>query len=143
MSFSTLFLEALAQASRSLLRDIGLTVKVGPFNFFAVLGKSEETLDARLSKLDQARQNLVEALDAVAEMEAQANESKAELNRLSAAVRRAAGQKAALAEEVQTARALASLDVKSVQTALGMPTRFQRWVDRLLSFTMGIIASLL
>lgn len=134
---------ALAKALISYLRDLGFPMKIGQYDLTRVLDASEASLDERLSKIDSARQNLSEALQAIDQLAESAEAQKNELASLTAAVARALQQKANVSDELQQVRALASLDTQAVRRALDVPSRTQRWVERLIAFLLGIGASLL
>ncbi|TPM98123.1 hypothetical protein [Mesorhizobium sp. B2-1-3A] len=137
------FTSQLGKVLLSYLRDLGFPTKIGKFDLAKILDDSESSVDERLLKIDQARQNLTDALSAIEELGSQASRQKAELEVLTAAVAHAASEKAAVTNELTTIRTLANLDTRSVQRAFAVPTRSQRWFERGFSFCLGILASLI
>lgn len=131
----------LAKAVLSYMRDLGFPTKIGRLDLWQMLNASEASLDERLLKIDSARQNMAEALEAIDELAKTAAHQKSELESLTAAVANAAQQKAIASVELTEVRALASLDTQAVRKALDVPSRTQRWLERLIAFALGIAAS--
>ncbi|MDX8523059.1 hypothetical protein RFM68_00950 [Mesorhizobium sp. MSK_1335] len=137
------FTGQLGKVFLSYIRDLGFPTKIGKFDLATILDDSEASVDERLLKIDQARQNLTEALSAIEELGSQAGRQKAELEILTAAIAQAANEKAAATNELTTIRTLSNLDTQAVQRAFAIPTRSQRWFERGFSFCLGIVASLI
>lgn len=134
-------LDALTGASVSLLRDLGIKAKLGPFDLSIAVGQSRETVDERLKKIDAARQNMREALEAIDELGIQADRNKAELSTLAAAIAAAKDQKSTLVTEAQALEALKAIETEAVRKALGVPTKAQRWAERGIAFLLGVLGS--
>lgn len=109
---------------------------------FGTLGlQTRDSIDARLVKIDAARAGLEDALSAMDDLKATAEQNKADLQRLERAIEKAEGQKADLSAELSALKQLAALDSSSVRRALRMPTRVDIWRERIIAFTAGIAAS--
>lgn len=134
---------ALGRAALSLLRDLGVPTKIGNYNLLDIYADSGKTIDARLQKIDSARQNLAEALQAIDELADTAAQQKREMEDLSRIVEATAVQKGMVENELATLRSLARLDATSVRKVLEVPNFWQRWMERLIGFAFGVVASIL
>lgn len=101
-----------------------------------------QTLDERLAKIDHARDNLADALEAMDDLRRQAEENKHALEALNRAVQGATRERDAVTSELDTVRSLAALDTETVRRALGVPSPARVWAERLISFVLGVVASL-
>jgi hypothetical protein len=104
-------------------------------------GTLTKTVDARIEKIDTARQNLAEAIDAIDELKSIAEENKRDLEFLTEQIQRAEENKLTVSEELQTLKGLAALDSRAVRKAL-MPTRVSIWTERVIAFGAGVVSSI-
>jgi ethanolamine utilization protein EutA (predicted chaperonin) len=143
LNVSAVVFSEVGKVALSYMRDMGFPTKIGRFDLAKILNASEASVDERLLKIDNARQNLSEALQAIEELADQAGKQKQELETLTAAVTNALNEKAAATDELAQIRGLVSLDTRAVRKALEVPTRTQRWLERFIAFAFGIGASFL
>jgi hypothetical protein len=121
-----------------------ITVEGGlPSVEFHVANDRRETIDERIHRIDVARQNLSEALDAMDELKHAAEWSKAELvialERLDSAQR----DRAAAEKELEAVRGIAQSDVEVFKKLAGVPSRLEIAKERLIGFLLGITASII
>jgi prefoldin subunit 5 len=100
-----------------------------------------ESVDARIEKIDSARESLADALAAMDELKTRAQENKRDLEFLTHQIQRAEVDKASLSEELKTLKDLATLDSDSVRKVLRLPTRVSIWTERVIAFVLGVAAS--
>lgn len=129
-----------------LLRDMGAS----PIKFRSSsrgvsisVDDGSERLDERIAKIDTARQSLTEALAAMDELKSRAEENKHELEFLTRQVERAELDKANLSGELKTLKNMAALDTEAVRKVLRVPTQVGIWTERVISFLLGVAASVL
>lgn len=124
-----------------LLRDIGFSVKVGNIDIGTYLNQREESVDDRLKKIEVAKSNLQDALEAMDELGLQAASHKREFEQLKISLVNLSEKKLSASAELDAIRDLAKLDTGVVQRALGVPSKRQRWAERAFSFVLGFAAS--
>ncbi|MGJ5036191.1 hypothetical protein ACQR13_18970 [Bradyrhizobium sp. HKCCYLRH3059] len=132
------------EALNQILRTLGLaTIKVRSTRLGVSISVDDgtDTLDARIAKIDTARQSLSEALAAMDELKERAEEHKHELAFLTQQVERAEIDKANLSGELKTLKDMAALDTDAVRKVLRVPTQVSIWTERVLSFFLGVAAS--
>lgn len=105
-----------------------------------ILGKSPG-IDARLARLDHARDNLVAALQAVDELKATAEKNKRELNQALERIEQAQSEKAAAEKDLKSVRQIAETDVEVFKRLAGVPSRSQIGRERFVGFILGVLAS--
>ena len=98
-------------------------------------------IDARLAQLDQARENLVTALQAVDELKLTAERNKQELHQALERIDQAQREKAAAEKELASVRKIAEADVEVFKRLAGVPSRSQIARERLVGFILGVLAS--
>jgi len=103
---------------------------------------SQRNIDERLKKIGQARENLTEALQAIDDLQATAEDNRQDLENLDQAILRAEEQRAGLAAELTALKGLADLDSKAVREALRLPTEVDKWRERIWGFIFGLLAGL-
>lgn len=103
----------------------------------------EESVDERIRKIDEARNNLVSALSAIDELKAEAAVSKREAHELQEKVASLSSEKVAVDTEIHEIRKIMDLDVNVFQRVAGVPSRKQVAKERLIGFGLGILASLI
>jgi|GEM_PF-6343194 len=100
-------------------------------------------IDARLGKIYTARENLIEALEAIDELQLQADFQKAEFERLRQAVEAASSQKVDIETSTEELSQLEGMRVDTIRKAFNLPTRKQIWIGYLISFVVGITTAFL
>ncbi|WP_262047910.1 hypothetical protein [Bradyrhizobium sp. Bra78] len=129
-----------------LLRDLGvstLKVRSSRRGVSISMDDGSDRLDERIAKIDIARQSLTEALAAMDELKSRAEENKIELELLAQQVERAELDKVNLSGELKTLKDMAALDTESVRKILKLPTQVSIWTERVISFLLGVVASVL
>lgn len=134
---------AIGLALYSILKDLGLPTRYGPLDLNHMLKQSNESVDDRIAKLDQARESLSSAIQAINELEEQANSQKRELVNLTIAAHEAELKNTNLQSRMDELRRLSAIDANVVQEAFNIPSRLQRWMERLIGFLLGIAASII
>lgn len=117
------------------MAEVGLRpiIGIGPL--------SDDEVDARLVKLELAKQNMQEALEAIDGLQELATRNKTEIAQLNRMLQKAHLDKAAVSGEIETLKSLASLDSNAVKKALGLPSRMGVILGWLFSFVLGIATS--
>lgn len=77
------------------------------------------------------------------ELKERAEENKHELEFLTQQVERAELDKANLSGELKTLKDMAALDTEAVRKVLRLPTQVSIWTERVISFLLGVMASVL
>ena len=109
----------------------------------AVIGEAmRPPIDQRLAKIEEAKQNLAEALAAIEDLQTEAQKNSRALDQLTAKLDKAEQRKTVIQKDIDTLRELSKLDAESVRKGLGIPTRLQVWFERVLSFLIGVAASI-
>lgn len=98
-------------------------------------------IDQRLAKIEEAKQNLAEALTAIEDLQAEAQTNSRALSQLTDKLDKAEERKTLIQRDIDTLRELSKLDAESMRTGLGIPNRLQVWFERILSFLIGVAAS--
>lgn len=122
---------------RPTLRRLGLERKLNAF-----FGVAEESVDARILKIDAARENLSEALVAMDELKKSAEDNRQELQRMQAALAKAEAEKDNLSSYNQDLRKMGELEAESLRKALGMPTPREVLRGKVASFIAGVLMTL-
>ncbi|MBN8245119.1 hypothetical protein JF546_19045 [Nitratireductor aquimarinus] len=99
-------------------------------------------IDERLAKIEEAKHNLTDALTAIEDMQADAQERQRSLKMLTSKIERARSEKTGVEKELEALETLARLDPQGVRKVFRIPTTFQVWAGRLISFVLGVVASL-
>jgi len=123
------------EITKRLLAEVGLRpiIGIGPL--------SDDEVDERLAKLELAKQNMKEALEAIDALEQLAAKNKNEIAELNEMLKRAHTDKVAVSNQIETLKSLASLDSDTVKKALGLPSRTGVVVGWVFSFFLGIATS--
>lgn len=98
-------------------------------------------VDARIKKIDAARDNLQDAIQAIDELRDQADLNKKELRDALSRIDEVEKQKSELNNELQTLQKIAEADTNAFRRIVGLPTKGDVWRERLLGFGSGVVAS--
>jgi prefoldin subunit 5 len=146
MSFEPSVLLASAQLVEKLVRMARIRIGLGPFgNIDVELSTpfTSESIDARLKKIETARQNLTEALTAMDELKETAERNRRDLEDLTGAIARAESDKADLNAQLEALKKLSDIDTEVVREAPRIPTEVDKWKERIWGFVVGgVIAGL-
>lgn len=113
-----------------------------PFVEFLPTDSPRGSIDERIAKIDAARHNLAEALEAIDELKATAEINKAEVASALERLDEAQNQKAAAEKELQAVRAIAQTDVEVFKKLAGVPSKTDIAKERLVGFLIGVTASI-
>jgi hypothetical protein len=102
-----------------------------------------ETIDARLAKIEVARRNLAEALEAIDELKLAAEENQVELAIALERLRDTQNQRVSAEREMQTVKSIAQADVEVFRKLAGVPSRMEIAKERLIGFILGVLASVI
>jgi prefoldin subunit 5 len=138
---------ATAQLVEKLVRLIRIRVGLGPFGNIDVslsTPLTRESIDARLKKIEAARENLSEALSAMDELKTAAEQNRRDLEKLTQAIATAESDKADLNAQLDALKQLSAIDTDAVREALRIPTEVDKWKERIWGFIFGgILAGIL
>ncbi|TBZ20991.1 hypothetical protein [Rhizobium leguminosarum] len=103
--------------------------------------KETRDIDSRIAKIETARENLLEAISAIDEIKATAEENKRELAELQKSVTKIGKQKEELTQDRKLLVQLTGAEKDRLRRMLGAPTRFQSIATTVVSFIVGGVAS--
>ena len=101
------------------------------------------SLDERIARIDAARSNLLEGLQAIDELKLAAQENKKELEDALAKLRVLEKNKASAEEELGQIRRIASADIETFQKMAGVPSASKVKRERVVGFISGVLASII
>ena len=130
-------LDVLVQFERGVSTTVyGVTISVaGPL--------SRRHIDERLAKIEDARHNMAEAIQALDELQRVAEENKRDLDAINSAISAAEADKVSAEGKVKAAKQLAEIDAQAARSVLELPTAREKWKERVYGFVSGVGASLL
>jgi hypothetical protein len=102
----------------------------------------EEGVDERIKRIDDAKSNLVEAIEAVDELKREAELNKSDLAEALKTLSELDEKKSALSSELQTLKQIAQSDTDAFRRIVGLPTKSDIWRERIIGFVSGIVASI-
>ena len=123
----------------ALLRGIRITFRLGKVHIDFV---EEKSIDDRISKIDDAKKSLSEAISAIDELHDEAERNKKELNSALSNLTEAEKNKAKLEEELVSIRQIIKSDVGTFQTIAGIPSENEIKRERVIGFFTGVVASM-
>ncbi len=119
-----------------------LRIQVGPAGIRLSIESRQKPIDERLEKIEAAGRNLSEALQAIDSLREEANSNKKELEEIESQLSSAKQAYSEINSEIDTVQKLASLDAATTRKALGIPSKIERWAERLIGFVSGVAASI-
>jgi uncharacterized membrane protein YdfJ with MMPL/SSD domain len=126
-------------AMEQIMRSVGIT---STKEIYAALTKTgQNDIDARISKIDIARENLLEALTAIDEMKTSAHANKRELEDLRALVERVGKERDDLVADRELIAKLTAADKDRLRRLLGAPTRLQSVGMGIVTFVFGALVT--
>lgn len=99
-------------------------------------------VDQRIQKIDAARRNLCEALDAIDELKAAAEENKTELSIALELLNTVRTDQKSAERELTAVRDIAKSDIEVFQRLAGVPSQKQIAKERFVGFLLGVTASI-
>lgn len=133
-----------AKLVEKMVRLARIQIGLGPFGKIDVRLSTpftSESIDARLDKIETARQSLTEALSAMDELKQTAETNKRDLEILTDAIARAESDKADLHTQLDALKKLSDIDTTAVREALRIPTEVDKWKERIWGFLVGGIVA--
>jgi len=103
----------------------------------------DSSIDSRILKIDEARNNLTSALSAIDELKTSAERNRAELQAIRHELEQTAAHKASAEQELDAVKKMAAADVEVFRRVVGIPSRRDIGKERLIGFVIGVLASLL
>jgi hypothetical protein len=97
-------------------------------------------MDERLARIEVARSSLADALSAIDDLKFEAEANREALETVNAKIADARDEHRFADKELRDVQALAAIDAQNVRKTLRMTSR-NIWADRLLSFLIGVAAS--
>ncbi|PIA70324.1 hypothetical protein CDR19_16610 [Ectopseudomonas toyotomiensis] len=137
-SLLSIYIEFVAKILRRLHVTVGISgISVG------FQEEAQQSLDQRVAKLDAARANLVDGIQAIDQLMAEAQKNKTEIAEAAQQISRLKADKQTLAEELSAIKSVVTADVDAFRKIAGVPTVGDIRRERLIGFASGITASLI
>lgn len=101
-----------------------------------------ETVDARLAKIELARKNLTDALEAIDELKSASEANQRELAIALERLHDAKEKKTSVEKELQAVQSIAQADIGVFRKLAGVPSKTEIAKERLVGFFLGVLASI-
>lgn len=140
MSFSPFlreFAEALAEALAGMFPGGKVVLKRS-----GLLNSTKSSLDERLRKIEVAKTNLEDALEAIDELKNEAKRNQDALTQLTKKLDEREREKGALDAKLVELRTLSDVSASTMQQVFRIPTRASVWAERAIGFGIGVGASI-
>ena len=127
-----------------LIEKILRRVKISKVNILGLeisLDEDKGSIDERIKKIEAAKQNLLDGLSAIKELEKEAEKNKYELE--NALIKLSKIKTDNLEAELNNIKQVISSDVSTFQKLAGVPTEKEKRKERIIGFFSGIIASII
>ncbi len=125
-----------------IFKVIGIT-KVKVLGVEISINNPTGNIDERIKKIEVAKQNLIDGLSAIKELEEEAEKNKREVEKALLKIETLKTNKNNLEEEIQSIKQVISSDVSAFKKIAGIPSEKQIRKERILGFISGVIASIL
>ena len=129
-----------------LIEKILRRVKISKVNILGLeisLDEDKGSIDERIKKIEAAKQNLLDGLSAIYELENEAEKNKYELENALIKLSKIKSDKINLDAELNNIKHVISSDVSTFQKLAGVPTEKEKRKERIIGFFSGIIASII
>lgn len=129
-----------------LIEKILRRVKISKVNILGLeisLDEDKGSIDERIKKIEAAKQNLLDGLSAIKELEKEAEKNKYELENALIKLSKIKTDKINLEAELNNIKQVISSDVSTFQKLAGVPTEKEKRKERIIGFFSGIIASII
>jgi septal ring factor EnvC (AmiA/AmiB activator) len=136
------FVTFVAESIVNLISRYRIKFDKGAVSFELKASSDPKNVEHRLAKIESARESLSEALAAMDDLKAAAEENKRDLDRLNEAIISAQAEKEGLTAQLDTMKQLAALDSESVRQVLRVPGAVEMWRERIYGFGSGIVGSI-
>lgn len=137
-SLLSIYIELVAKILRGLHVTVGISGMSVGFQ-----EEAQQSLDQRVAKLDAARANLVDGIQAIDQLMAEAQKNKTEIAEAAQQISRLKADKQTLAEELNAIKSVVTADVDAFRKIAGVPTVNDIRRERLIGFVSGVVASLI
>jgi chromosome segregation ATPase len=107
------------------------------------IGDGTKSIDDRIAKIEIARTNLEEALEAIDDLRRTADKNKIQLDQAMAKLASIEDKKSLVAGELESLARIRDADVGAFRRIMGVQTDFDKWKERAIGFITGIIGSIL
>ena len=101
------------------------------------------SVDERIAKIDEAKRNLTEGLEAIDELRKEAEQNKLELKQALKSIEETQEKHAVAKKELESIRKISDADISTLRKVAGIPSVAQIWRERFYGFISGVLASLL
>lgn len=105
------------------------------------------SIEARIGKIDAAQRSLAEAVEAMAEIHAMAEQNRAELAEALQSLAEAQKERVSAERELRAIKELAQADIAVFRKLAGVPSEIelakQRFTERAIGFGLGVLASVI
>lgn len=129
-----------------LIEKILRRVKISKVNILGLeisLDEDKGSIDERIKKIEAAKQNLLDGLSAIKELEKEAEKNKYELENALIKLSKIKTDKINLEAELNNIKQVISSDASTFQKLAGVPTEKEKRKERIIGFFSGIIASII
>ena len=129
-----------------LIEKILRRVKISKVNILGLeisLDEDKGSIDERIKKIEAAKQNLLDGLSAIKELEKEAEKNKYELENALIKLSKIKTDKINLEADLNNIKQVISSDVSTFQKLAGVPTEKEKRKERIIGFFSGIIASII
>jgi hypothetical protein len=103
-------------------------------------GKESQTIDERILKIELAKKNLLESLNAIEELKKEAENNKVEFQKTIEELNKVKLDKTTLETEYNSLKQLSTKDLNTIKGIIGIPDKNR---ERLIGFATGVITSLI
>lgn len=141
-----MIIESLLVNYIDIIEKILKRIKISKVNVMGIeisIDNSMGSIDERIKKIEIAKQNLIDGLSAIKELETEAENNKNEIKKALLEIQKLRVNKDDLEKELNSIKQVISSDVSSFKKIAGIPTEMQKKRERILGFISGVIASVL
>jgi len=139
-------LETLITAYIELIGKIFKKFKINKVNLLGIeisFDNQTGTIDERIKKIEDAKQNLIDGLAAIEELEKEAENNKKEVTAALLQLEELKRSRNDIEIELEETKEIISSDVNAFRKVAGVPSNRQFRKERMLGFVSGVIASLI
>jgi len=124
-----------------IIKKIKVSLNLG-FVSVSLGDDTKSSIDERIIKIDEARNNLLEGIKAIDELREEADKNKAESQLAIEQIAALAKDKTSLENELISIKNIINSDIQSFQKIAGVPSPKQIRKERILGFFSGVLASI-
>src|ERR1035437_801511 len=105
--------------------------------------EKNSSIDARIKKIDLAKNNLLEGLTAINDLQLEASKNKKDVELAVKQLEELRNNKASLENEVESIKKIIDSDINSFKKIVGVPSSKDIRSERIIGFISGIAASII